>query len=163
MVHEHAMIFCLQINEHMCRCVAGNHNFVLQVKTICGSNDDACLKNMNAICTAPENRKLILGTQSGVVCISRNGDIIWTFGTGHGVASVDSRRGLVYAAVEEEKRVLILDQHGQPLVQNVFPAGCTISAPSRVAVGKACLIVREFVHHDQQGLKSMVHVFTLSF
>lgn len=134
-----------------------------KVKTICGSNDDAVLKNMTSICTAPDSRKLLIGTESGVVCMSRNGDIIWTFPTVHTVSSVDSRRGLIFAAIEREKRVFILDQHGNLMVENVFPAGCTISCPSRVSVGKSCLIVREFVDHDVKGLKSMVHVFTLSF
>ncbi|WAR19594.1 hypothetical protein MAR_001432 [Mya arenaria] len=134
-----------------------------KVKTICGSNDDACLKNMNAICTAPENRKILIGAQSGVVCLSRDGDIIWSYQTSHSVCSVDSRRGLIYAVVEKEKRVFILDQHGNSMVDTIFPTGCTVTRPSRVSVGKTSLIVREFVDNDQHGLKSMVHVFNLSF
>ncbi|KAL4238076.1 hypothetical protein ACF0H5_002788 [Mactra antiquata] len=134
-----------------------------KVKTICGSNDDPFLKNMTSICTAPDNRKLIIGVSAGIVCMNRNGDIIWTVSTSSPVMSVDSRRSLIYAAVEGEKRVFITDAHGNTMVDNVFPAGCTISRPSRVSVGKSSLIVREFTDHDLQGLKSMVHVFNLSF
>ncbi|XP_045162371.2 uncharacterized protein LOC123527145 [Mercenaria mercenaria] len=134
-----------------------------KVKTICGSNDDPFLKNMNSICTAPDSRKLLIGTEAGVASMSRSGDIIWTVPTQNLVCSVDSRRGLVYAAIEKEKRVFILDQHGNMMVENIFPPASTVSKPSRVAVGKSSLIVREFTDNDQHGLKSMVHVFSLSF
>lgn len=134
-----------------------------KAKTIIGSNDDHVLKNMTSICTAPDSRKLIVGAEGGVVCMSTSGDIIWTYPTGQSVASVDSCRGLVYAAIERDKRVLILDQHGNMMVENIFPAGCTIARPTRVSVGKSSLIVREFIDNEKQGLKSMVHVFSLSF
>lgn len=118
---------------------------------------------MTSLCTAPDNRKLLIGTQFGIVCLNRSGDVIWSFSTNHIVCSVDSRRGLIYGVVEAEKRVMILDQNGNQLVENLFPAGCTVSRPARVSVGKSTMIVREFSDHEKSGLKSMVHVLTLSF
>ena len=133
-----------------------------QAKTICGSNDDPFLRNMTSICTAPDNRKLLIGTEAGVACLNRNGDIIWTLPMQGVVCSVDSRRGLIYAAMEKEKRVFVIDQHGNMMVENIFPPASSIIKPSRVSVGKSSLIVREYTDTDT-GIKSMVHVFSLSF
>ena len=135
----------------------------LQVKTICGSNDDPVLKNIYHLCTAPDPRKLLVGAETGVVCLSRNGDIIWSYVTNNPVNSIDSKRALVFVTIEKESRVAVFDQHGNILVDNIFPSGCTISRPSRISIGKSAMLVREFIDHDQHGLKSMVHVFTLSF
>lgn len=168
MYNNSLSLFVLQVNvtvltNHYYMYTAYFRLHLFQVKTICGSNDDPFLKNMYSISTAPDSRKLLIGTEAGLVCLSRNGDIIWTLPTNNVVCSVDSRRGLVYAAIEKEKRVFVVDQHGNMLVENVFPGGCTISRPSKVSVGKSSLIVREFTDHDTNGLKSMVHVFSLSF
>ena len=95
--------------------------------------------------------------------MNRTGDIVWTFPTCNAVCSVDSRRGLIYVVVEEDKRVIILEQNGNQLIDNLLPVGCPVSRPSRVSVGKSSMIVREYSTREQYRLKSIVHVFNLSF
>ena len=133
--------------------------FYFKVKTINGSNDEPMLKNITSICTASDNRKVIVGAESGIVCLGRNGEVIWTHHCNF-VSSVDVRRGLVFIAIEAEKRVMIVDQHGTELVDNIIPVDCKFIQPSRISVGKTSMIVREF---SRREMKSMVHVLNLSF
>lgn len=124
-----------------------------------GSNDEPVLKNITSICTASDNRKILVGAEYGVVCLGRNGEVIWNYHCNF-VSSVDVRRGFVFVAIEAEKRILILDQHGMELIDNIIPAGCNHIQPSRISVGKSSMIVREF---SRREMKSMVHVLNLSF
>ena len=117
------------------------------------------LKNITSICTASDNRKVIVGAEYGVVCLGRNGEVIWNHHCNF-VSSVDVRKGLVFVAIEAEKRVLIVDQNGTDLVDNIIPEGCKYIQPSRISVGKSSMIVREF---SRREMKSMVHVLNLSF
>lgn len=130
-----------------------------KVKTVVGSNDEPMLKNITSICTGSDNRKVLVGAENGVVCLGRNGEVIWNYHCNF-VSSVDVRKGLVFIAIEAEKRILIVDQHGTDLVDNIIPAGCKYIQPSRISVGKSSMIVREF---SRREMKSMVHVLNLSF
>ena len=102
---------------------------------------------------------MIVAGECGLVCLGRNGEVIWTYHCSF-VSSVDVRRGFVFIAVESQKRVLIVDQHGTELVDNIIPKGCQFFQPSRISVGKTSMILREF---SRREMKSMVHVFNLSF
>ena len=131
-----------------------------RTKLLIGSDKNSVVRSPNSMAATSSGKRLIIGAESAVVCVRKTGEIIWTRPVAKFVASVCCDRGLVFICIENERKLMILDESGNHLHENIFPLGCDIARPNRVSVERNLMIVREFSESDW---KSCVHVFALSF
>ena len=131
-----------------------------RTKLMIGSDKNAVVRSPNSMAATSSGKRLIIGAESAVVCVRKTGDITWTRPVAKFVASVCCDKGLVFVCIENERKLMILDESGNHLLENIFPLGCNIARPNRVSVERSLMIVREFSESDW---KSCVHVFALSF
>lgn len=131
-----------------------------RTKLLIGSDKCSVVRSPNSMAATTSGKRLIIGAESAVVCVKKTGDIIWTRPVAKFVASVCCDRGLVFVCIENERKLMVLDEAGNHLYENIFPLGCNIARPNRVSVERNLMLVREFSESDW---KSSVHVFALSF
>ena len=131
-----------------------------RTKLLIGSDKCSVVRSPNSMAATTSGKRLIIGAESAVVCVKKTGDIIWTRPVAKFVASVCCDRGLVFVCIENERKLMVLDELGNHLYENIFPLGCNIARPNRVSVERNLMLVREFSESDW---KSSVHVFALSF
>lgn len=132
----------------------------LRTKTVIGSDKHSVVRSPNALAATSDGKRLIIGAESAVVCVRKTGEIVWTRPVVRFVASVCCKKGLIYVCIENERKVMVLDEGGNNLCENIIPLGCDIVRPNRVSVDKNQMIIREFSEKDW---KSTVHVFSLIF
>ena len=132
----------------------------LRTRTVIGSDKHSVVRSPNALAATSDGKRLIIGAESAVVCVRKTGEIVWTRPVVRFVASVCCDKGLVYVCIENERKLMILDEAGNNLCENIIPLGCDIVRPNRVSVERKQMIVREFSEKDW---KSTVHVFSLVF
>lgn len=132
----------------------------LRTRTVIGSDKHSVVRSPNALAATSDGKRLIIGAESAVVCIRKTGEIVWTRPVVRFVASVCCDKGLVYVCIEYERKLMVLDETGNNLCENIFPLGCNIVRPNRVSVEGNEMIVREFSEKDW---KSTVHMFSLVF
>ena len=130
----------------------------LKTKTLIGSDKHSVVRSPNALAATQDGKRLIIGAEAAVVCIKRTGDIIWTHPVVRFVASICCDKGLVFVCIENERKLMVMDEAGNTLYENMFPLSCNIVRPNRVSIEKSKMIVREFSERDW---KSTVHVFSL--
>ncbi|KAH3857300.1 hypothetical protein DPMN_099906 [Dreissena polymorpha] len=131
----------------------------LRTRTLISSDKHAVVRSPNALAATADGRRLIIGGESAVVCVRKTGEILWTRPVIRFVAGLCCDKGLVFVCIENERKLTILDEAGNNLIENLFPLGCNIVRPNRVSVEHHSVIVREFSEKDW---KSTVHVFTMT-
>ena len=131
-----------------------------RTRLLIGSDKHSVVRSPNSMTATSSGKRLIIGAESAVVCIKKTGEIIWTRPVAKFVASVCCDKGMVFVCIENERKLMVLDESGNHLHENIFPLGCNIARPNRVSVERNLMIVREFSESDW---KSCVHVFALSY
>ena len=131
-----------------------------RTRLLIGSDTNSVVRSPNSMSATSSGKRLIIGAESAVVCIKKTGEIIWTRPVAKFVASVCCEKGMVFVCIENERKLMVLDEAGNHLYENIFPLGCNIQRPNRVSVERNLMIVREFSESDW---RSCVHVFALSY
>lgn len=132
----------------------------LRTKTLIGSDKHSVVRSPNSLAATSDGKRLIIGAESAVVCVRKTGEIVWTRPVVRFVASICCDKGLIFVCIENEQKLMVLDESGNNLCENIFPLGCSIVRPNRVSVEKDQMIVREFSEKDW---RSTVHVFNLFY
>lgn len=131
----------------------------LRTKTLIGSDKHAVVRSPNSLAATSDGKRLIIGAESAIVCVRKTGDIVWTRPVVRFVSSVCCDNGLIFVCIENERKLMVLDEGGNSLFENIFPLGCSVVRPNRVSVQHGQMIVREFSETDW---KSTVHVFSVN-
>lgn len=132
----------------------------LRTKTIIGSDKQATVRSPNSLAATSDGKRLIIGAESAVVCVRKTGDVVWTRPVVKFVSCVCCEKGLVYVCIQNERKLMVMDEGGNNLFENILPLGCSIVRPNRVSVEHGQMIVREFSEKDW---KSVVHVFSMTY
>ncbi|KAL4238075.1 Intraflagellar transport protein 80 [Mactra antiquata] len=132
----------------------------LRTKTLIRSDKHSVVRSPNSLAPTCDGKRLIIGAEAAVVCVRKSGEIVWTHPVVRFVSSICCEKGLVFVCIENEQKLMILDEAGNKLCENIFPLGCNIVRPNRVSVEEDQMIVREFSEKDW---KSTVHVFNLYY
>ena len=132
----------------------------IRCRTLIGSDKHSVVRSPNGLAATSDGKRLIIGGEAAVICVRKTGEIVWKRPVVRFVASVCCSDGLVYVCIENERKLMVLDEAGNNLCENIIPLGCDIVRPNRVSVDKKQMIVREFSESDW---KSTVHVFSLVF
>ncbi|XP_052769170.1 uncharacterized protein LOC128209256 [Mya arenaria] len=130
----------------------------LRTRTLIASDKHSVVRSPNALAATADGKRLIIGGESAVVCVRKTGEITWTRPVIRFVASICCDKGLVFVCIENERKLMVLDEAGNNLCENLFPLGCDIVRPNRVAVEHDQMVVREF---NEKDWKSTVHVFNI--
>ena len=130
----------------------------LRTTTLIGSDKHAVVRSPNALAATSDGKRLIIGGEAAVVCVRKTGEIVWVFPVVKFVSGLCCDRGLVFVCIENERKLMVLDERGSRLCENVFPLESDIVRPNRVSIELDRMVVREFSETDW---RSTVHVFNL--